>query len=132
MKKNLLRIMLAISLMTNVLATSGCFILALGAAVGAGGIAYVKGALTQKLDCTIEKVHKAVLKAARDTELFIISDTVNVHNAVLKGEFSEDHEKVMIEIESLTERASQITIRVGVFGDEARSRMILSAITKRL
>ena len=39
---------------------------------------------------------------------------------------------VHVNVEALTERSSKLSIRVGVFGDEAVSQMILNAIQKRL
>ena len=54
-----------------------------------------------------------------------------LHSTFIKTEF-DDGKRVKIHINALTERSSKITIRIGVFGDETKSQMLLNAIQKRL
>lgn len=113
------------------LTVSGCVPLIIGAAAGAGGITYVKGALVKNVDYSVEQVHKAALAALKDLELFVMEDELNRHSSVIKAEY-EDGQSVQVNIDALTERSSKITIRVGIFGDQEESRTILSAVEKRL
>jgi len=110
---------------------AGCVPLIIGAAAGAGGVSYMRGALEQNVDHPIKKVHQAALKGLKDFKIFVKSDELNVHSAVMKGEYP-DGKKVQVNIEALTEQASKIIIRVGIMGDEEKSHMILNAIRKKL
>lgn len=110
---------------------TGCVPLLIGAAAGAGSMTYVKGALIKNVDKPVAKVHKASLSAIEGLDLFITSDELNKHSAIIKAEY-EDGKKVKVFIDALTERSSKITIRIGTFGDDDRSQVILTAIQKKL
>ena len=112
-------------------ATSGCIPLLIGAAAGAGGVAYVKGALVQNMDETVEDIHQATLDALKGLGIFVTADELNRHSAKIKAEY-EDGKKVDITIDAITEYVSKITIRVGLVGDQEDSRLILNAIEKEL
>lgn len=109
----------------------GCVPLLIGAAVGAGGMTYVKGSLVHNVDNTVDEANKASLKALKDLEFFIISDELNKHSSIIKAEY-EDGRGVSVFIDALTERSSKITIRIGIFGDPDESQAILNAILKGL
>lgn len=109
---------------------SGCVPLIIGAAVGAGGYAFVKGVLEYNFDANVSSVHKAAVASLKAHKVLIMEDELNKHSAKITGDF-EDGQGVKIEIEALTERSSKIKIRVGVIGDEKRSESILGLIKKR-
>ncbi len=111
--------------------SSGCVPLLIGAAAGAGGIAYVKGALVHNIDETVEDIHRAALAGLKDFGLFVVSDELNRHSALIKAEY-EDGRKIDIKADAITEFVSKVTIRVGVIGDQEESRLILSAIEDNL
>lgn len=111
--------------------TSGCVPLLIGAAAGAGGIVYVRGALVQNVDETVEDIHAATLAAAKDLGLFVVSDELNRHAAAVKAEY-KDGKKVDIRVDAITEFVSKITIRVGLIGDSDESGFILSAIEEKI
>jgi len=113
------------------LTTAGCVPLLIGAAAGAGGITYVKGALVKNVDHPVKKAHKASLSALKSLKLFVRSDEFSRHSSVIKGEYT-DGKSFQINIEALTERSSKITIRVGMLGDQEKSQIILNAIQKKL
>lgn len=119
--------------MFSLLSAAGCLPLVVGAAAGAGGIGYAKGALVHNLDEPVERVYKASLAALKDLKIFVISNDNELtrHSAIIRGEYP-DGQKLVINIESLTEYVSKITIRIGVFGDQQDSRLILNAIQKKL
>ena len=124
-------VVLMSALILNLFLNAGCFAVVIGAAAGAGGIAFIKGILTQNVDYDVKKVHEASLKAVKDLALNVSSDQLDVHASMIKGSYP-DGKNFSIQLEALTERATNIMIRIGVFGDEERSRMILNAILKRL
>jgi hypothetical protein len=118
-------------LIVTVTTTSGCFALLLGAAAGAGAAVYVKGDLEKNVEADIKKAHNAVLAGLKKNGIFVISDTLNVHDATTLGEY-DDGTKVNVQVKSLTEKSSKIKVRVGVIGDEAKSVEIMNAIERKL
>ena len=130
-KINLKEIILFSTLLLTLCFSSGCLALVVGAAAGAGGIAYVKGALEKNFDKPVLAVHKASLSTLKNLKMTIKEEKLDQHKGTIKAEDSAG-KSVTIESEALTEKSSKITIRFGVFGDESRSQMILNAIQKRL
>ena len=118
-------------LLFTVLTSSGCFALLLGGAAGAAGVVYIQGVLEKNFDSSLKDTHAATLKALKSEGIFIKTDELNVANSEIKGEFA-DGEKIQVNIEALTEKSSKVKVRVGVFGDEAKSNALMSAIEKRL
>ena len=131
MKKSFKQIIFSLCLGLFALTQAGCFWLAVGAAAGAGGYAWVQGGLEQNLNASAEKVHDAVAHSLNKLGLSIIED----HHDKLKGkvvaEFS-DGQNVTVEVNALTERTTKLKIRVGVLGDKAKSEMILNEVKKNL
>ena len=121
---------LVFALLVCVLANSGCFLI-LGAAAGAGGLAYIKGILEKNFDYPIKKMDKASVEGLKDLGFFVTQDELNLHSATIKAE-DDEGKSITVEIEALTEKSSKLKIRVGVFGDESKSQMILNAIQARL
>jgi hypothetical protein len=110
--------------------SSGCALL-VGAAAGAGGFAYVKGDLQKNFDYPLDRLHKASARALRDIKAVVISDETDKHSSKIKFTLEGD-KGGEINIKSLTEKASKLSIRIGIFGDETESQMVLNAITKNL
>ena len=110
---------------------SGCVPLLVGTAVGAGGVTYVRGSMKQNVSHPVKDVHKATLSALKKLDIYVISDELNRHNAVINSEF-QDGEKVKINIDALTEYVSKISIRIGIFGHQEKSQLILNAIQTQL
>lgn len=125
------RIGLGSILILNLMTNSGCIPLLVGAAAGAGGVAYVRGTLEKNVDHSVAQVHKAAGEACKNLKISIQSDDLNQHSARIKGTL-DDGKKVQIDVTSLTERSSTIQIRIGMFGDETKSQMILNVIQKKL
>ena len=131
MIKPLQKCSIGIALISFVIFGSGCVPLLIGAAAGAGGIVYVKGALVHNIDESVEDIHKASLAALKDLNLFVTSDELNRHSAEIKAEY-EDGKKINIKVDAITEYVSKVTVRVGMVGDQEDSRLILNAIEKKL
>lgn len=115
------------SLMTMV----GCVPLIIGAAAGAGGLGYIKGALIENIDEPVNKINKATVAALGEFGVFVIVDELNKHSSYIRAEY-KDGRNIQVNIDALTEYVSKITIRIGVFGDQDESMMILKAIEKRM
>ncbi|HQP10534.1 MAG TPA: DUF3568 family protein [Candidatus Omnitrophota bacterium] len=125
------RTFLGVVVISTLLVASGCVPLLIGAAAGAGGIAYVKGTLAQNIDEPVAKIHKASLAALKGLDMLVKSEELSQHSSVINAQYATG-EKVKIEIEALTEYVSKISIRVGMLGDQEDSRLILNAIEKKL
>lgn len=126
-------ILTALCLGVSVLSNQGCVALVVGAAVGAGGFAFIKGNLEQNLDHSVKEVYNASLKALDKLKIDVYKKTLETHHGVIYGYTErQDKTRVKITIQALTEKASNIKIRVGWVGDESRSIEILEAIKKAL
>jgi hypothetical protein len=116
--------------------TAGCLApLVVGAAVGAGagvaGYAYVNGELKSTESAPLDRAWTGTLAAMKDLEFPIVSQQKNAVQADLTVRNASD-KKTTIQLKKVTEGATEIRIRVGTFGDESLSRVILEKIKKRL
>ncbi len=122
---------LALIFMLTVPALSGCVPLMVGAAAGAGAAAWINGDLEVNFDAPVSTVHSAAIRGLRKLELPITSEDKDKHHARIRSKYS-DGKDVTIDITAITERTSKVKIRVGVFGDQARSEAILTSMKKYL
>ena len=111
------------------ISSQGCVALVVGAAGGAAGAVYIMGKLTEELDHDVPAVHEAVLAGLKELDLKVSEDRADKLSAHLESEFA-DRAHVWIDLESIGESRTKVTVRVGLTGDEVRSRKILEA-TKR-
>jgi len=109
---------------------SGCIIAVAG--VAGGAVAYVKGDLDATVSSRIGEVQKATLKALKNDLRFIsISEKDDATAAEYCFRNAKD-EKIVVKLEMVDENTTRINIRIGTFGDETLSNLILSKIQKRL
>ena len=110
---------------------SGCFAMVVGAAGGAAGAVYVMGKLKDEVNYEVSAVHKATVAALAELEMKLLEDKVDKLSAHVESEFS-DGEHVWIDLESLSDSRTRLTIRVSVTGNEVRARKIHDAIKRHL
>ena len=110
---------------------SGCFWMAVGAVGGVAGAVYVMGKLKDEVNYDVPTVHKATVAALADLELKVLEVKADKVTAHVESEFS-DGEHVWIDMESLWNSRTSLTIRVGVTGNEVRARKIYDAIKRHL
>ncbi|MCA9499076.1 MAG: DUF3568 family protein [Nitrospira sp.] len=110
---------------------SGCAVVLLGAGAGVAGATYVMGKLEDEVNASVPKVQQASVAALKSLALPVDKQRGDKLAAELESE-TADQKKVWISITSLTSSRSKIVIRVGLMGDEIRSRQILEAIHVRL
>ncbi|MDE3042735.1 MAG: DUF3568 family protein [Nitrospirota bacterium] len=111
--------------------SSGCVALVVGAAGGAAGAVYVMGKLSEELSYDVPAVHGAALTAMKELGLTLSEDRADTVSARMESEFA-DRAHVWIDLDSMGESRTRATIRVGLTGDEVRSRKILDAIKQAL
>ena len=111
--------------------TSGCFALLAGAAGGATGTVYVMGWLEEDIQAPVPKVRRAAVVRLKGMGLLILVDKSDQLRGKIEPEFS-DQKRIWSNIESKDDSISHISIRVGMIGDEQRSRRILKALRQHL
>jgi hypothetical protein len=109
---------------------SGCVAVLAGAA-GAGTVAWVQGRLDATLNGGFNDTEKAANLAIKQLQFVLINEHKDALNAELKARTSEDKE-IKIKVIRVTETATQVQIRVGLFGDEGQSLAILDKIKANL
>lgn len=109
----------------------GCGALLIGAAGGAGAVAWVKGEMKEEIDKPLDEVYAATGEALKELELPGAIEKKNALTAKIKSSFA-DRKDVVIVIKSLSGTSSEISIRIGMVGDRARSQKILNTIHKHL
>ena len=124
----------AVLLLALAIVISGCaeaVLIGVGAAGGAGAALWTKGKMVEELDASLSKAYTASVAALKDLELPVNKDVKGGLKAKIESQFP-DGKYVLIGIRALTESSSKITVRVGAFGDKARSEKILGAIHQHL
>ena len=89
------------------------------------------GEVRVNIDASLEDIHKAVVTTLRIEKITIEEDKSDAMTSLVKGRYA-DGEKLTIHAERLTQKASTMTIQVGLFGDELRSNALLEEIGRRL
>ncbi len=124
------RIHLIILLIGIAIFGQGCVVAAVG--VGAAGtIAYVKGDLEAVESEDLDTVYQAAVKAVDELELNVISKSKDALSATIYARDAQD-KKVNIILKSTAEQTTKISIRIGTFGDETKSRLIYKKINYNL
>ena len=108
----------------------GC-VAVVAAGGAAGGVAYVRGELRTLLEEDVETVNDAVVEAGDSLGLKRISADGDRMGGKYIYRNAQD-EKITIKSESATSETTELRIRVGLFGDEQKSQLILREIRKAL
>ncbi len=111
----------------------GCAVLLLGggAAAGAGIVAYTKGELTTAEEADLDRVWAAAQGAMDDLDFVIQSRLTTAGSAKLIARGAGSR-RVTVTLERRVGNLTEISVRVGYFGDEPLSRLILQKIRRRL
>lgn len=127
MKKSIWKVLLLLYFLP---ALAGCGLVVFGGAA-AGTVAYINGELKAVLDGSLKDSIKAVDQAIEGTGVIRISRAVEDNEAeyVLR---TADDERIKLELEKSTGKTTNLTIRIGIFGDEALSHQILDSIKSHL
>jgi len=108
----------------------GCVVAAVGLGA-AGTVAYVRGDLQTVESERIDDVFEAVLKAADELELNVTTKSKDALSAIIVARDAED-KKVTIKLKATAEGPTELSIRIGVFGSETKSRLIYQKIRDNL
>jgi len=108
----------------------GCMVAAVGAGA-AGTVAYVRGDLEAVESKKLDAVYEATLKAVNKLELNVTKETKDSLSAVIVARDAQD-KKITIKLSATTENTTKLSIRVGLFGSETKSRLIYQKIHENL
>jgi hypothetical protein len=113
--------------------TSGCFLVAVGAAgaAGAGTVAYVRGELDATLGSPYSPVVDAAGRAVSQLQFTTVSVSRDAFNAEIIARTAQD-KKVDVTVSRQADDLTTIKIRIGLFGNEEESRAILDRIKGNL
>ena len=117
-------------LVGSMLLLQGCVVAAVGLGA-AGTVAYVRGDLQTVESERIDDVFEAVLKAADELELNVTTKSKDALSAIIVARDAED-KKVTIKLKATAEGPTELSIRIGVFGSETKSRLIYQKIRDNL
>lgn len=109
---------------------AGCGVVLIGGAA-AGTVGYMSGELTATLDSAYEQVVAATNRAIAENSIVEVTKTPEKYQVsyVLK---TPQGDKVQLHVAYATKKLTDVSIRVGLFGDEPLSRHILNEIESRL
>ena len=124
------RVLSIILFVGMVFSGQGCMVVAVGLGA-AGTIAYVSGDLQAEESESIDVVYEAALKAVKDLELPITSQSKDALVAEITTYDAQD-KKIRIKLKAKTDKTTELSIRVGVFGSETKSRLIYEKIRDHL
>lgn len=122
---------LPVLLLAVVIGTASCFAVAAGGAAGAGGFAYYKGKLVRTYSKPVEKCYRASLSAIKKLGLPILKESKDAFGASIESQMS-DGKAVYIKIKGITDKTTEISVRISLFGDEKKSTRILATIEQYL
>ncbi|MDP0499725.1 MAG: DUF3568 family protein [Verrucomicrobiota bacterium JB022] len=127
--------MLALILGLATLGATGCAVVAVGAAAGAGAgtVGYIRGEYVENIPVPQERLRNAIQSVAREQRLAFINDRIEEESSILVITYrDENDDKWVIAIEPLSENAAQVRVRVGLFGDEGKSRAFIDRVKRYL
>ncbi|HUW20262.1 MAG TPA: DUF3568 family protein [Sedimentisphaerales bacterium] len=108
----------------------GCMVAAVGAGA-AGTVAYLKGDLEAVESKNIDTVYRATKAALNEMGLKVTKDSKDTLGAEIVARDAGD-KKITIKLKTTAENTTKLSIRVGMFGDETKSRLIYDRIREKL
>jgi hypothetical protein len=120
-----------VGLLLALAGSSGCVAVVGGAAAGAGAVCWVEGALRTTLGHPIREVHDATVGALKNIGVGIVADKTESFSGEIESAL-QGGSNVRVELKAVSSTATEVTIRVGMFGDRNQSDMVLNAIEVRL
>lgn len=124
------RIVLLALLLSSLGFISGCAVVLAGGA-GAGTVAYIKGELQGTLDASLSRSLQATNRSLQSLRYVKVSQEADSTQADITARTAEDA-KLSIKLSRLTDHATKISIRVGLFGDRTVSQNLLDEIRRKL
>ena len=109
----------------------GCVAAVVGAGAGAGTYAYMRGEYQTTYSYPLEKTYSATLAALKDLQMPVVSSVKDLTDGTIESK-KGDGSDVKILLKTEGELVTSIRVRVGIFGNEAVSKLIVDKISGRL
>lgn len=132
MKSLKTRLLLALTLaglLSVALVQTGCLVV--GAGAGAGTVAYIRGELNSPLEVSLDRSIGATKRAIDELKFHQISEASDALTAEFKVRNAQD-DSIRISLKRQTDTLTTVSIRVGTFGDQELSQVILETIKRNL
>jgi hypothetical protein len=120
-----------LSLAISSLPLTGCAAVFLGGAAGAGGMAYLQGALETRVAHPYEQSVNATVAALESLQFKGVSESRDALQAKITARDAVDR-LIQVSVKRESDSQTFLSIRVGTFGDERTSAVIFEEIKKRL
>ncbi len=111
--------------------SSGCALMA-GGLIGGSTAAYLKGVLKTKESASFDKVWFAVVEVVEQQDLEIVRKESNEGRALIEAKLRDQDKLVYLIVKYDKPEVTELSIRVGIWGDEEESRRILKLIHEKL
>lgn len=121
----------ALLAVVSVAMLSGCAAAVVGAAAVGAGYVWYNGALRATLDAPLPEVGVATRRGLDDLDFVGIFGRTDKLRGTVRARMS-DGTKIQVKLEAADLDATQVTVRVGTFGDKSISRQIMRHIESRL
>lgn len=120
------------ALFAATLLQSGCGVLLLAGGAGTSAIAFATGELRVTENVPLETLHEAT-KSAVETLRYLDAEAILEENGRIRWRATTaGGDPVDIRLVARGEDRTDLRIRIGVFGNEARSRLVLEQIRQAL
>ena len=118
-------------LIALLMAVGGCAGLLIGAGTGVGTYAYIEGNLKRDYETTLPRVWDATLAALKQLRLKPDDKEHDAFNGRIKGKMADGSE-FKINLKRISDKQTEVGVRIGVFGDRQKSEGIHETIAGEL
>lgn len=125
-----MRTLVATVALATLLVMGGCGAVIVGGGAALGTYAYVNGEATGTYDATLDTAFVAAKGACSALGIPVTKEEKDNSSARIVGKFNGD--TVTISMKLVGEDITEISVRVGLWGNEGSSRRIHNSITIRL
>lgn len=109
---------------------AGCGALIVGGASAAGTYVYMHGFLKRDYHTGIDHAFDASRAACRDFGIAVTEISKDGTSGAITGKYRDD--TVWIRMKLVGDNQTEISVRIGLLGDEANSRRLHNAIARKL
>ncbi|MGD9688884.1 MAG: DUF3568 family protein [Phycisphaerales bacterium] len=119
-------------LVAAILPLGGCLVAAVGAgaAAGVGTYAYVTGRLETTQEVAFERAWSATEAGIADLQFTVVEKKKDAIYGELRAKMA-DGTAVKVTLQPASDTTTNFSIRVGTFGDEAKSQLVMDKIKAR-
>ncbi|MFZ0826827.1 MAG: DUF3568 family protein [Verrucomicrobiia bacterium] len=130
---NKLKLLMTVLMASLLSLTNGCFLFVVGAAAGAGaaGYAWVDGEVKTTEGFSMNQTWDASLAAMKDLQFTVTSQSKDALQGDVEAR-DASNTSISVKLKYVSNTSTEIRIRVGTFGDENMSRIILNKINGHL